>query len=313
MIAASKKTVKRHKGKLFGLDSEMLCLYSMLIVPVAYFVIFRYLPMFGFAIAFQDYNIFEGILGSKFVGLENFREIFKMQDFMQAFKNTFVLSILSIVIGFPGPIILALMLNEIRRSAFKKTIQSIVYLPHFLSWVIIGGMLERLFSEKYGIVNNGLSFLGMSRIPFLTDGGWWTFTYVLAVIWQGIGWGSIVYLSAITSISDELYEAARVDGCGRFRQMWNITLPGIRPTIITMLLIQIGNVLNIGFEKAYALGNSMVTQYSDILATFVYRIGIQNARFSIAIAVGLFQSVVGFALLSGANYLVKKMGDGGLW
>ena len=269
--------------------------------------------MGGFAIAFQDYNIFEGILGSKFVGFENFKEIFAMNDFLRAFKNTFVLSVLSIVIGFPGPIILALMLNEVRNTAYKRSIQSIVYLPHFLSWVIIGGMLSRIFSEKYGIVNNLLSAIGLDRIPFLTNGFWWTFTYVVAVIWQGIGWGSIVYLSAITSINDELYEAAAVDGCGRFRMIWNITIPCIRPTIVTMLLMQIGNVLNIGFEKAYALGNSMVTEYSDILATFVYRIGIQNARFSIAIGVGLFQSVVGFVLLMGANYAAKKFGEDGLW
>lgn len=300
-------------GRFFNLNNERFCLYSMMVIPIGFFLVFKYIPMFGFVIAFQDYNIFEGIFGSPFVGFENFVEIFRMNDFMQAFKNTFVLSILSILFGFPGPILLALMLNEVRSSAYKRTVQSIVYLPHFLSWVIIGGMVYRIFSEKYGIINNVLDFIGVGRVPFLSDGKWWTFTYLVAVIWQGIGYGSIVYLSAITSINDELYEAAKVDGCGRLRAIWNITLPSIRPTIITMLLLQIGNVLNIGFEKAYALGNSMVTQYSDILSTFVYRIGVQNARFSIATSVGLFQSIVGFVLLTGANYAAKKIGEDGLW
>ena len=286
--------------------------YIMLSIPIIYFVVFKYIPLYGIIIAFKDYSVFSTVWDSPWVGLDVFREIFAMKDFANALRNTLMLSCLNIIVCFPGPILLAVMLNELRLKWMKKTIQSVVYLPHFLSWVIIGGIATQLLSEN-GAVNTLMKSLGFPKIPFLTNEIWWVVSYLGVNIWHSIGWGAIVYLAAITGISSDLYEAAAVDGCSRMKQIRYITLPGIRPTIVIMLILNIGNVLSIGFEQIDSLSNPLVMKYADVISLLVYRVGLNNGNFSTATAIGLFNSVVSFLLVIFANAAAKKLDNEGLW
>ncbi len=290
-------------------------LYLMLVLPVIFYLIFRYYPMYGITIAFQKYNIFKGVLGSEWVGFDNFAFVFKMRDFMLALKNTLLLNFMDLLLGFPVPIILAIMLNEIRSMPVRRISQTFLYLPHFLSWVIIGGMVLEIFAPTIGLVNSTLLKLGWIRdnIPFLTDGTHWRFTYVLVGIWQSMGWGTILYLAAITHINMELFEAARIDGANKLRQIWHITLPGIRPTIAILLILTVGQMMNIGFDRPFVIGNTMVQDYGDVISTFVYRAGIKNAQFARATAVGLFQSVIGLLMIILANFITRRLGEQGIW
>lgn len=288
-------------------------LYVMLLLPIAYYIIFHYVPMYGLTIAFKDYNMFQGITKSPWVGFDVFKEIFRMPEFFKSIRNTLVLNVLNLILGFPAPVILALMLNELANGKFKKGVQTVLYLPHFISWVIIGGMMYQIFSTTTGMVNIAIKALTGTTVPFLTDNGWWIFTYFIISVWQNIGWGAIIYMSAITGISADIYEAAKVDGCSRFRMMWNITLPNILGTIMIMLILQIGGMASIGFEQPLMLGNATVKEVSDVISTFVYRVGLQNSRFNVATAIGLFQSVINFALVIGANNLSKKLTDQAIW
>jgi putative aldouronate transport system permease protein len=288
-------------------------LYVLLVVPILYFIIFKYVPMYGVTVAFKDYNIFKGFFGSEWAGFDAFKEIFAMSEFYRAIWNTFLLNALDLLFGFPAPIILALLLNEIRSRWYKRTAQTLLYLPHFLSWVIIGGIVLQVFAPSYGLVNNLLRSLGGKALPFLTSGPQWVATYVGVGVWQNIGWGTIIYLASIAGIPPELYEAAEVDGAGRFRRMWHITLPGIKATIVILLILAIGRIAQIGFERPFLLGNIMVINNSDVISTFVYRIGIQNSRYAIATAVGLFQSVVGLVFLLLANFIATKAGEKVIW
>ncbi|UUZ96673.1 ABC transporter permease subunit [Paenibacillus sp. P25] len=288
-------------------------LYALLAVPMLYFLVFKYIPMYGVTIAFKDFNMFQGIWNSPWVGLDAFREIFLMKDFYKVLRNTMLLNLLDLVVSFPAPIILALLLNEIRIKWFKKGAQTILYLPHFISWVIIGGMVYQLLSTNTGLVNILLKSAGMKAVPFLTEPYYWVVTYVGTGVWQNAGWGTIIYLAALTGINKELYEAAEVDGAGRLRKIWNITLPGIKPTIIILLIINIGHMASIGFERPFVLSNPLVTDVSDVISTFVYKVGIQSARFTIATAIGLFQAVVGLIFLLSSNYISKKLTDQGIW
>lgn len=306
------KPVLGRKGIGFYLNRDKY-LYLLLLLPIAYFVIFKYLPMYGVVIAFKDYNIFQGVWDSEWVGFANFQEIFATEDFYQVVRNTLLLNGLDLLIGFPIPIALALVINEVRSRRFKKTAQTILYLPHFLSWVIIGGIVFQVFAPQTGIVNNFVRGLGFEPIPFLTESGHWVATYVLVGVWQNAGWGTIIYLAAIASINPELYEAAEMDGAGRLRKMWHITLPEMKPTIVILLILSIGRIAMIGFERPFVLVNPIVMDYGDVISTYVYRVGLQSARFSIATAVGLFQSVVGVAFLLGANYIAEKNGQKGIW
>lgn len=284
-------------------------LYVMLVLPIAYFLTFKYLPIYGVTVAFKDYNVFQGIEKSPWVGLDVFRHIFSMDSFYQALRNTFLLNGLDLVIGFPAPIILALLLNEVRFVLFKRVSQTLLYLPHFISWVIIGGMVYQVFATNYGIINLTLEKIGLGPYPFLSDKYYWLGTYVSVGVWQGAGWGSILYLAAITAINKDLYEAAEVDGASRLRRIWHITLPGIRTTIIVLLILKIGDMADIGFDRPYIVGNVMVRDFSDVLSTFIYRIGLQSGQFSNATAVGLFQALVGLVFILSANYISKKMTD----
>lgn len=287
-------------------------LYMMLILPVAFFIVFKYGPMYGVTIAFKDFNMFKGINKSPWVGLDTFREIFAMKDFFIALKNTFMLNFLDLIVSFPAPIILALMLNELRIVWFKKLAQTILYLPHFISWIIIGGIVYQVFATNSGLANEFLSRFGIEKIPFLSDKYYWLFTYLFTGIWQSAGWGTILYLAALTGINQDLYEAAEVDGASRFKKMWHITIPGIKPTIIVLLILKLGEMVQIGFERPFVIGNVMVREYSEVLSTFVYRMGLQNGDYSIATAVGFFQAVVGLVFIVTANYISKKTTDQGI-
>lgn len=287
--------------------------YLLLLVPMLYYIIFHYAPMYGTIIAFKDYNIFKGVMESEWVGLEVFKEIFGMKEFYKVLKNTFLLSFLDLIFSFPAPIILAIFLNEVRYKMLKKGIQTLVYLPHFISWVIVGGMVYQLFSTKYGYINYFIQLIGLDPVPFLTNKVWWLITYLSTGVWHSAGWGAIIYLAALSSISEELYDAAKVDGCGRFKRIWHITLPGLKPTIMVLLILNIGNMIRLGFERPFVMGNVLVSEYSEVIATFVYRVGLESGRYSLATAVGLFQSVVGFAMVMGANWLSKKMSETSIW
>ncbi|OXM87408.1 polysaccharide ABC transporter ATP-binding protein [Paenibacillus rigui] len=307
----SRPVAKRRSLKLFANQDWQL--YALLFVPMLYFIVFKYVPMYGVTIAFKEFNMFQGIWNSPWAGLDAFREIFKMNDFYKVLRNTMLLNLLDLVISFPAPIVLAVLLNEVRIKWFKKGAQTILYLPHFISWVIIGGIVYQLLSTNTGLVNIVLRSLNMKAIPFLTDPFYWVVTYVGSGVWQSAGWGTIIYLAALTGINKELYEAAEVDGAGRLRKIWNITLPGIKSTIIILLIINIGHMASIGFERPYVLGNPLVTDVSDVISTFVYKVGIQSARFTIATAIGLFQAVVGLIFLLTSNYISKKVTDQGIW
>ena len=290
-------------------------LYLMLLIPVTWYLLFCYKPMIGVMIAFQKYSLVKGMWGSKFVGLKNFEFVMGLRDFPLALKNTLYLNLLGLIMGFPVPIVLAIMLNEIRSKGVKRVSQTLLYLPHFLSWIIIGGMVLKIFAPTTGVVNAMLLKWGLidKNIPFLTDGPTWQLTYTLVGVWQNMGWGTILYLSAITGINMELFEAAKIDGANKLQQIWHVTLPGIRSTIVVLLILNIGQMMNISFDRPYILGNTLVQDYCDVLSTFVYRTGITNAKFDRATAIGLFQSVVGLILISGANFITKKMGEDGIW
>jgi len=286
-------------------------LYALLSLPLLYFLIFRYGPMYGVQIAFKDFNLFQGINGSEWIGFDAFREVFAMRDFYTTLRNTFMLNFLDLVVSFPAPIILAIMLYEIRFKWFKKVSQTILYIPHFISWVIIGGIVYQLFGNQSGMVNGVLESMGLNTIPFLTEKNPWLVTYLFTGVWQSAGWGTILYLAALTGVNKELFEAAEVDGASRLRKIWHITLPGIRTTIVTLLILNLGKMVSIGFDRPYIIGNTAVREYSDVLSTFVYRVGLESGQYTIATVVGLFQAVVGLVFVLGSNYISKKVtGDG---
>ncbi|OWR29560.1 polysaccharide ABC transporter ATP-binding protein [Saccharibacillus sp. O23] len=286
-------------------------LYALLSLPIIYFLIFRYGPMYGVQIAFKDFNLFQGINGSEWIGLDAFREVFAMNDFYITLRNTFMLNFLDLIVSFPAPIILAIMLYEIRSGWFKKFSQTILYIPHFISWVIIGGIVYQLFGTQSGMVNEVLRSLGFEAIPFLTDKSSWLITYLFTGVWQSAGWGTILYLAALTGVNKELFEAADVDGATRLKKIWHITLPSIKPTIITLLILNLGKMVSIGFDRPYIIGNTAVREYSDVLSTFVYRIGLEAGQYTLATVVGLFQAIVGLVFIVGSNYISKKVtGDG---
>lgn len=310
--AAKVPRTKLHKKKN-GVAPIDIGLYLLVIIPVIYFVVFKYIPMLGITIAFKDYNIFKGIFGSEWVGFDIFKELFTNNSFLLALRNTVFLSLGEFIMGIPAPIILALFLNELKNKHFKKMTQSILYLPHFLSWVIVGGLILQLFTQT-GLINNMLSAFGIAPKPFLTDQSMWVGVFLTAGVWKGAGWGTIIYLAALTGISEEVYEAARVDGCGRFKLMWYITLPGIRHTMIVVIILGMGGIIDVGLEKIMALKTPYVSEISDVISTYVYRVGMQSLRYNIATAAGIFQALVSIILVSVTNYMSKKFeGEGVLW
>jgi len=291
-------------------------LYALLLLPMAYLLLFRYVPMRYVIIAFKKYSIVQKIgemPWAKNNGMQYFIQAFHNKDFINALRNTVMLNLLDLVVGFPIPIIFALILNELPFKRFKKTVQTIAYMPHFLSWVIIYGLAIQLFTPTNGLVNMFIERLGGEAVPFLNDPEHWVATYIFLGVWQSFGWNSIVYLAAIAGISPELYEAASVDGAGRFSKIWHITLPGIRGTIVTLLVMALGNIIGSGFDRPFALANNLVMKYGEVISTFVYKNGIKGLQFSLTTAVGLFQSVVGVFFLLFANWLARKLGERGIW
>lgn len=291
-------------------------LYALLALPLTYFVVFKYIPMTYIQIAFKKYSIVQDVWSmdwAKNNGFEYFIKAFSNRDFLYALRNTLTLNLLDLVVGFPAPIILALLLNELAFKRFKKLTQTVVYMPHFLSWIIISGLALQLFAPTNGLVNIFLSKIGLQTIPFLNDPKYWIVTYIFLGIWQSVGWNTIIYLAAITGINPELYEASSVDGASRLKKIWHITLPGIKPTIIILLIMSLGRILGSEFDRPFALSNKMVTSVSSVISTFVYTNGIKGLQFSLSTAVGLFQSVICVIFLFMANAIAKKFGERGVW
>ncbi len=289
-------------------------LYVLLIVPIAFVIIFKYAAYPGLRIAFMNYKPAKGYAGSPWVGMETFQKIFKDKDFLRALKNSLVFNFLDLLVGFPVPIILALLLNELRFQKYKKLSQTILYLPHFLSWVIIASVALNLFKPETGLVNILLRDAGFIQqgIPFLTEKWHWAVTYLLIGVWQNMGWGSIIYLAAITGISMDLYEAATIDGAGRLRKIWNVTLPCIRGTMVTLLIMNLGRVMGSNFERLDSFGNVQVKDFQYQLAIYIYEKGLSGGNFSRATAVGLFQSLVGLVLVLSSDRVSKALGEDGL-
>ncbi|MEM5585580.1 MULTISPECIES: ABC transporter permease subunit [unclassified Roseibium] len=288
-------------------------LYLMLLPTIVWLLLFLYKPMYGLQIAFKDYSIFRGIEASPWVGFEHFRTLFDNDQFLRAVKNTIIISAYGLLFGFPVPIVLSLMFNEVLNRWFKKSAQTIVYLPHFISSVIIAGIVITALSPSAGIVNTVLGWFGIDAVYFLTKPEWFRPIFIGTGIWQEAGFQSIVYLAAIAGVSPTLYESAVVDGASRWQMMWKITLPCILPTIIIMLIIRIGNILEVSFEMVILLYQPATYETADVVNTFIYRQGIQDGQYDMAAAAGLFNAVVAFVLVISANTLSKRFSRTSLW
>ncbi|KJD41982.1 MULTISPECIES: ABC transporter permease [Paenibacillus] len=306
------KKNKRTTESLLRMQKHKL-LYLMVLPGLVYFIIFKYFPMGGLVIAFQDYQAFQGITGSPWVGMKHFIRLFTEPTFFMLLRNTLVLFALNIVIFFPLPIILALMLNEVRKMFFKNIIQTIIYIPHFMSWVIIVSISYVFLTVDGGVLNELIAALGGEKISFLTSPQWLRTVYIGQVIWKELGWSTIIYLSAITVVDTQLYEAAEMDGAGRLRKTWHVTLPAIRPVIITLLILKIGSTLDLGFEHMYLLLNSLNREVAEIFDTYIYTAGLKNGQLSFSTTVGLFKGVVGLILIMFSNRLAKKFGEDGVY
>ena len=287
-------------------------LYLMLVPVITYYIVFKYVPMYGLIIAFKDYNVFKGITGSKWVGLLNFKQVFQTDLFWLSIKNTLILNLSTLVVNFPLTILVALMLNEVRYPLFRRVSQSFLYLPHFMSWVVVAGIATNLFAQTDGSVNQMIKHLGFNAIPFLNSSGWWVFTYVICNVWKEIGWGTIIYLAAITGIDESLYEAAYIDGAGKVQRILYITLPMIRSVIIVMLILSISKMMSIGLDAPLLLGNTKVINVSEVISTYIYRLGIVKAEYSLSTVIGLFQSAVNIFILILADRIAKLIGEEGI-
>lgn len=288
-------------------------LYLMILPGLIYFIIFKYMPMAGIVIAFQQFDPFEGFLKSDWVGLDNFRKLFSEQDFLKLLQNTLFLSCLNLVLFFPAPIVLALLLNEARIKWFRKLVQTVVYVPHFLSWVIVVSLTILLFSVQEGGINKLLVNWDFAPIALLTDSDYFRFLYVSQSIWKEAGWSAVIFFAALASIDPTLYEAAVVDGAGRWRQMWHITLPGLRTTIIILFILRVGYLMDTSFEHILLMQNPTNLHLSDVFDTYVYRVGILQGDFSYTTTVGLFKSFIGLSLILIVNRVAKKVGEEGVY
>ncbi|MDF2927055.1 MAG: sugar transporter ATPase [Paenibacillaceae bacterium] len=288
-------------------------LYLLALPGLIFFLLFKYVPMWGLVIAFQDYSPFQGIRGSEWIGLEHFIRFFSHEDFYLLLRNTLAISMLNLLLFFPAPILIALMLNEARQIVFKKIVQTIIYFPHFLSWVIIAGISFIMLGQADGVINSILDALGWEKVAFLTNKSLFWPMLTLQNIWKDAGWGTIIFLAALSGIDPALYEAARMDGAGRFRLIWHITLPGIRNVITVLLILKLGSVMDVGFEQVFLMANVAVASVADVFDTYVYRNGVLNGEFSYTAAVGMFKSVVGTVMVISANKLTKMFGQDGLY
>jgi len=288
-------------------------LYLLLIPCVTYFLVFHYAPMYGLVIAFKEFKFAKGLLGSPWVGLDNFRYLFGLKDFYRVLGNSITLSVLKLLICFPIPIALSIALNEIPFLPYKRLAQTTIYLPYFISWVVIGGILVNLLSPSWGVVNMVVKNLGGEPVFFLGSSRYFRGIAIVSHIWKQAGWDTIIYLAAITSISPELYEAATIDGASRLTAIWHVTLPGIRSTVVILLLLSVGNLMNNGFEQINVLQNTSNLALSEVFETYTYKLGLVNGRFSFATTVGFFSSTVGFVLLMCANLIARLSGEEGIF
>lgn len=305
----TKGAVRRIPFKVYLRNTWQL--YLMLLIPVIYMLIFRYKPMIGGIIAFKKFNVFAGVWNSPWVGLANFREAFGSRDFWNALMNTLILNAGDLILGFPVPILIAVFLFEIRSLRIRKITQTILYLPNFLSWVIIAGIITQLFSTS-GLVNDIIRGTGLREVNFLSSPFIWRFVYWFSGIWQSAGYSLIIYLAALSATDSSLGEAAYIDGATRLQRIAHVTIPQIKPTISIMLIMQLGKIVSIDFDRPYMMGNTLVKSASDVISTYVYSVGLQAGRFDFATAVGLFQSVVGIILILSVNKISKKMGEEGI-
>ncbi|HEW1252490.1 TPA: sugar ABC transporter permease [Streptococcus pneumoniae] len=286
-------------------------LYLMMIPATVLLILFTYGPMYGIIMAFQDFTVFKGYTGSPFVGLKHFQRLFSDPLFYRLFKNTFMVGVLDFLFSFPAPLIFALILNEVRKVRFKSVVQSISYLPHFIPLVVMVGIIFELFGS-YGIINSLLSSLGMEPISFFTKSEWFLPLYIGSGVWKTIGWDSIIYMGALTNIDSTLYEAADMDGANRWHKMWHVTLPSLRPTVVTLFILNAGGIMQVGFEKVFLMSSPATYEVSDVLSTYVYRQGILNSDFSYSAAVGLFNNIVALLFVLLANKIAKKLGEEGI-
>ncbi|MBP2111302.1 MULTISPECIES: ABC transporter permease [Paenibacillus] len=303
----------RRQGRLLRTWNHNKTLWLLFLPCLLYYLIFRYAPMFGLVITFKDYNLFKGIWASDWVGLKYYRMFFENPDFWPLMKNTLLLGLYKLVFGFPAPVILAILLNEVRKAAFKKFVQTVSYLPHFISNVIVASMVIMFLSPTGGLINNLLGTFGIGPVNFMNEPGMFRGIYVLSEIWQHIGWETIIYLAALTAIDPQLYEAADMDGASRMRKIWHVTLPGISPAIVITLILNIGKVLEIGFEKVFLMQNPAIYDTADIISTYVYRVGMEQGNFSYGASIDLFMGIISLIFIYSANYISRRVSETSLW
>ncbi|GMX60129.1 sugar ABC transporter permease [Paenibacillus elgii] len=301
---------KQSFGRKWGRSKYLLLLFLPTLV---YYIMFKYVPMFGVLVSFKDYNLFKGVWESDWVGFKYYRMFFESPDFFKLLRNTFVLGVYRLLFGFPAPIVLALLLNEVRHMAVKRFVQTVSYLPHFISNVVVVSMMVLFLSPSSGIVNRVMEWIGMEPVNFMAREDMFRDIYVLSDIWQHVGWETIIYLAALTAIDPQLYEAAKIDGAGRWKQLLHVTLPGMLPAIIILLILNVGSVLEIGFEKVFLMLNPAIYGTADILSTYVYRTGIGKGNYSYATAIDLFTSVVNLIFIVAANWISRKTSETSLW
>ncbi|ULL16770.1 sugar ABC transporter permease [Paenibacillus sp. H1-7] len=290
-------------------------IYLMAVPGILFFIVFHYVPLYGILIAFKKYNLYQGFSGSPWVGLDNFTKLFAMSGFTRALKNTIVISAYQLIFAFPAPIILALILNEVKNVLYKRFVQTVIYLPHFVSWVVIAGILYAFFSPSTGVIREIASLFGYEGavINFLSSKEYFRGLLVVSNIWKEAGFGTVLYLATITAIDPQLYEAAKVDGARKLRQIWHITLPGLRTTIVILLILRVGQILSAGLDQVYALYNPQVYEVAEILDTFVYKLAFEEAKYDLSTATGVFKSIIGLILVLATNYIAKKIDrDSGL-
>lgn len=288
------------------------CIYLLALPVIAYYILFKYVPMYGALVAFQDYVPAKGMMDSAWVGFKHFRNFFQDPYFFRLLKNTLMISVQSIIFGFPAPVIFALLLNEVRSSKFKKVIQTTTYLPHFISMMVICGMITT-FTSRTGLINSIIAFFGGERSNLLARPELFRPIYIISDIWQTMGWGSIVYLAALSAVDTEQYEAASIDGASKLKQIWHVTLPGILPTVVTMFILRLGGLMSVGYEKIILLANDMTYETADVISSYVYRRGIVGGEYSYSTAIGLFNSVVSIIIVISANYISRRVGETSLW
>ncbi|MFC5449763.1 ABC transporter permease [Paenibacillus aestuarii] len=305
---------RSHSGsRLWAAMVQSKWMYALALPGILYFILFKFVPLWGLLIAFKEYNPFQGFWGSRWIGFTNFSDLFSSEVFYLMLRNTFAINIFSIIFMFPLPIVLALMLNEIRHEVFKRINQSIVYLPHFLSWVVVASMSFFMLSSDIGLINKLIAGMGFGPVSFLSNPNLFWGLLTAQSMWKEVGWGTIIFLAAMAGVDPQQYEAAVIDGASRMKQIWHVTLPAIRPTILILLILRLGHMADVGFEQILLMNNPLVNSVSQVFDTYAYTIGILGGKISVGVTVGMFKGVVGLTLVMLSNYAVKKLGQEGIY